>query len=115
MSDPEKTERESENELRLENDIAVHIFSVSAAMVGVCLTVIGIFQIGKLSQIGSIADELLAANAFVFLASCVISYLAMRSKSKLLRYRVERVADSVFLAGLLLMSVICLLVAYELF
>ncbi len=29
----------------LEADISVHIFSVSAAMVGVCLTVIGLIRI----------------------------------------------------------------------
>ncbi len=38
-------------------------------MVGVCLTVIGIFQIGKLREIGSVSDKILAIEAIAFLFS----------------------------------------------
>ncbi|MFU2319001.1 hypothetical protein [Rahnella sp. PCH160] len=31
--------------VKLDEDICVHIFTASAAMVGVCITVIGIFQV----------------------------------------------------------------------
>ena len=41
---------EIDAEIHLEEDISAHIFSTSAAMICVCLTVIGIFQIGKLER-----------------------------------------------------------------
>ena len=100
---------------RLEEDISVHIFTASAAMVGVCLTVIGLFRISnKLRDIGSIGDELLAIDAMVFLASCILSYLALRVRKQQRRYHLERLADGIFFTGLCLMAVICALIAYEL-
>ncbi|MCY7347934.1 MAG: hypothetical protein LH614_17180 [Pyrinomonadaceae bacterium] len=100
--------------VNLEEDISIHIFSASAAMVGVCLTVIGIFQIGKLQNIGSISDNLLAVDALAFLSSCILSYIALRTRTQKRRYRIERIADLIFIGGLCLMAIVCFLVAYEL-
>jgi hypothetical protein len=98
----------------LEEDICIHIFSASAAMVGVCLTVIGVFQIGRLQVIGSISDNLLAIDALFFLSSCISSYVALRSRSKKRRHLIEKIADLIFMVGLILMAAVCFLVAYEL-
>ena len=99
----------------LENDIAVHIFSVSAAMVGVCLTVIGLFRIStKLRGIGTLGDEFVALDAVVFLTSCVLAYLALRTKRLTRKYAMGKIADLIFLEGLSLMAVTCGLIAYEL-
>jgi hypothetical protein len=38
-------EEPHEQKVRLEEDISVHILTVSAAMVGVCLTVIGLLRV----------------------------------------------------------------------
>lgn len=114
----EKTKVEgnaSEKRLDLEEDISVHIFTASAALVGVCLTVIGIFQIGQLKRIGSISDDLLAINAVAFLLSCILAYTALRTRTKKRRYRIERAADVVFITGLCVMAAVCFLVVYELF
>ena len=111
MSDKEKqTAREK---LRLEEDVCIHIFTVSATLVGVCLTVIGIFQIGVLKAIGSFADNMLAINAGGFLFSCALSYVALRTRTANRRFKIEKVADVIFLTSLSLMAVICVLVAYE--
>ncbi len=104
----------SNSKIRLEEDISIHIFSASAMMVGVCLTVIGIFQIGSLKKISSISDKILAIEALVFLLSCVLSYSALRTRTQKRRYRLERVADIIFIGGLSLLAFVCLLVAYEL-
>ncbi len=98
----------------LEEDICIHIFSASAAMVGVCLTVIGIFQIGRLQAIGSITDNVLAIDALTFLISCILAYIALRTKTWNRRFVLERMADSIFLVGLSLMAIVCFLIAYEL-
>ena len=111
----DKDRSQSDNSIHaLEEDICIHIFSVSAAMVGVCLTVIGIFQIGKLKEVGSISDNILAIDAMAFLFSCILSYIALRTRTQKRRQRIEKIADLVFMGGLCLMAVVCFLVAYEL-
>lgn len=98
----------------VEDDISVHIFGVSAAMVGACLTVIGLFRLtDKLRNVGSVGDEILAVDAVVFLTSCVLSYLALRARRTRRWVRIERAADLLFLSGLCLMAVVCALIAYE--
>ncbi len=106
------TDIDNSEKLELEENISIHIFSVSAAMVGVCMTVIGIFQIGDLKILASITDNVLANDAIIFLGSCAVSYIALRSPSR--RHLIEKVADTIFLCGLLLMAIVCILVAYEL-
>jgi uncharacterized membrane protein len=84
-------------------------------LVGVCLTVVGLFRvISRLKDLNSIADNILAIDAFAFLGSCLMAYLALRTADRQRRERLERMADGVFLTGLALMVVVCGLVAYEL-
>jgi len=92
----------------LEADLCIHIFTASAALVGVCLTVIGLLRVVVVTtKVGTIADDLLAADATLFMISCVLSYYALRARSMRRMHRVERVADIVFLLGLLLMTGVC--------
>ena len=99
----------------LDTDLAVHIFTASAGMVGVCLTVIGLFRISdKLRAVSTIGDDLVAIDAVVFLSSCLLSYLALRTRATKRRYREEKLADGIFLTGLFFMAVVCALIAYEL-
>jgi hypothetical protein len=97
----------------LENDICIHIFTVSAAMIGVCLTVIGLFRaIPALKSLDSIGDDLLVVDAFAFLISCLLSYFALRTRGSNRKYKVERAADVIFIGALCLMAVICCLLTY---
>lgn len=66
----------------LEEDICSHLFSVSAAMVGVCLTVIGIVRVViSIKRVDTLADDLLSIDAFLFLCSCLGAYWAMRTRT----------------------------------
>ena len=97
----------------LEEDVCVHIFAVSAAMVGVCLTVIGLIQIiNAVKKSGTLADDLLAANALLFLVSCLSAYWALRTRATRRMHRVERFADGVFILAMMLMVFICGLIVY---
>jgi hypothetical protein len=99
---------ESNPRIHLDQDISVHIFTVSAAMVGVCLTVIGLMRIiVTIQKVDTLADDLLALNAVVFLISCGLSYWALRTRSSVRLHRLERIADAVFLCGLAGMVGIC--------
>ena len=109
-----RTEESKAGEL-LEEDISIHIFSTSATMVGVCLTVIGLFKvIFQLKAVSTLGDDLLSVDALLFLLACALSYWSLRTRSKRRRHVAERVADVTFLAALSLMTVICALIAYTL-
>lgn len=117
MNEMKVDERETNGwsgKIRLEEDISIHIFSASAMMVGVCLTMIVIFQIGRLKNISIISDRLLAVDAVAFLISCILSYTTLRTCTQNRRHRIERIADFSFIGGLCLMAVVCCLIAYEL-
>jgi hypothetical protein len=97
----------------LEDDICIHIFTVSSAMVGVCLTVIGLIRVViTLGKHDTLADDLLAADAFLFLVACLLSYWALRTRSIRRMHRVERFADGIFLLAMILMTVVCGVITY---
>jgi hypothetical protein len=100
-------------ENHLEEDISIHIFTVSSAMVGVCLTVIGLIRVViTFGKADTVADDLLAVDAFLFLLSCLLSYSALRTRSKRRMHRMERIADGIFILAMILMVVICGFITY---
>ncbi|MHA6206088.1 hypothetical protein ACXU4B_16805 [Dyella soli] len=99
-------EEPSDRRSRLDDDICVHIFTASAAMVGVCLTVIGILRVViSLRREDLIGDDLLAINALLYLASCLLSYWALRTRSIRRNHRLERAADVIFLVALVFTAI----------
>jgi hypothetical protein len=104
---------ETTPENHLEEDISIHIFTVSSAMVGVCLTVIGLIRVViTFGKADTVADDLLAADAFLFLVSCLLSYSALRTRSKRRMHRMERIADGIFILAMILMVTICGFITY---
>src|SRR6266550_1050369 len=98
----------------LEQDICIHIFTVSSAMVGVCLTVIGLIRVViTLGRADTLADDFLAGDAFLFLISCLLSYWALRSRSVRRMHRLEKIADGIFILAMIGMVVICALITYS--
>ena len=97
----------------LERDICIHIFTVSSAMVGVCLTVIGLIRVViTLATVDTLADDLLAADALLFLVSCLLSYWALRSRGLRRMHRLEKIADGIFIVAMIGMVVVCALITY---
>ncbi len=97
---------------KLETHMTV-MFSVSAGLVGVCLTCIGLFQV--LEAVGSVktlGDELLAADALLFLVASVSAFLALRLHDSKRRFAFARVADWSFLGALAGMASVCVLVSW---
>jgi uncharacterized membrane protein YwzB len=108
----EKQPRRSANS-DLEQDICIHIFTVSSAMVGVCLTVIGLIRVViTLGTANTLADDFLAADALLFLVSCLLSYWALRSRGLRRMHRLEKIADGIFITAMIGMVVVCALIAY---
>lgn len=96
-----------------EFSLMVAIFSVSAGMVGVCLTGIGLLQvITTLQKVSTLSDEFLALDAGLFLICCLMIFLSFRLKSDRFKKRLQRIADVAFFVGLLLMAVICVMITF---
>lgn len=106
----------AEEEDSLEPVLTLHIFTVSAAMVGVCLTGIGLFHAYiREPSTSKLADDFLALDASLFAVACCLSFLSFRARLRRLRRRLRWVADWLFLAGLALMVAVCLILTYDLF
>ena len=97
----------------LERDISIHIFTVSSAMVGVCLTVIGLIRVViTLGRADTLADDLLAGDALRFLVSCLLSYWALRSRGSRRMHRLEKIADVIFIVAMIGMVIVCAVITY---
>jgi hypothetical protein len=109
MSEP----RESPGE-EIDHEIVSHIFNISAAMVGVCLTAIGLLKlITNQAGIATLADDLLAFDAFLFVTCCFTAFFSFKTRKRRSRGRLERYVEVAFLTGLSLMVVACAMIVYE--
>jgi len=80
--------------------LSAHILPTSATMIGVCMTVLSIGHLRQGGHSRMLVDKLLAADALLFLASAVLSFMSMRSRRAGRPQRYEIWAESVFLLGL---------------
>jgi hypothetical protein len=92
--------------------ISLHVLPTAATMIGVCMTVITIVKLTPPGPFRHFADRLLGVDGTLFLTSVVFSYVSLRSRRNALT--LERLADYAFLAGLAIMSVAGVIVAFEL-
>jgi len=108
-----ETQSQRDPNSHLEQDICIHIFTVSSAMVGVCLTVIGLIRVViTFGSADTLADDLLAGDALLFLVSCLLSYWALRSRGLRRMHRLEKIADAIFIIAMIGMVVVCALITY---
>lgn len=105
---PEEPSREQR-----EHDLTIHVFTISAGLVGVCLTAIGLLRIlTHHTQITTVADELLAADAVLFMVCCFRSFWSFKTETSRRRLALRRVIDWLFMVALFFMVVVCSLIAY---
>ncbi len=90
-------------------NIAHHIFSGSITMIGVCITIIALFRALKTSA-DTFADNVLGADTFIFILAALLSYSSLRKENN---KRMERWADIVFFAGMLIMILVGILILYS--
>ena len=83
-------------------------------MIGVCVTLIGLVKLAEAKHGSSQVDEYAAFAAVTFLASALASYLSIRCSDQAVKsIRLERIADLIFLCGLVGITLIAALFAYE--
>jgi hypothetical protein len=104
MIDPELDDRSYSHLLTL--------LSVSAAMVGVCLTAVGLVSvIQALNRIATWVDDLLAVGSLVFSIVTLLSFLGIRTKIRRWK-RFTLLLDVLFCVGISAMVLASLLLTY---
>jgi hypothetical protein len=96
--------------------LSSHILSASVVMIGVSTTLIGLVKVAKAHMSPTRVDQYAGVVGFVllFLLGAVASYLAIRLVHRPdLSQRCERIADQLFICGLVGMSAIALFFAFE--
>lgn len=111
---PPATNPLPERQELIEIDLTVQILGVSAALIGVCVTVLSIFRAFQLPDMQAmLIDEVLAIDALIFLVCCVGAYVALRLRKRKRQLLLERIVDVLFLTGMALMAFGCLGVVLE--
>ena len=92
------------------NDKSSHILSTSATLFGLCYVVFTSLKTLKLDG-NTLIDEFTAVSMLLFMTSCTLSFLSVRSKKKSALF--EKIADWVFLTGLFTLFVITIFVVFH--
>lgn len=88
-----------------------HILSTSANLLGFCFIVLTSVKISKLSE-SSYIDEGAALAIILFMTSCILSFLSMRSTTAR-STKMEGMADILFLAGLIVLFITTMLITFN--
>lgn len=104
----------SSREAEARAQISHHILGASGTMVGICMAMVGLVKVTETHFGPSSVDELAAIAAAIFLVSALSSYFSLRHAGAPARARkFEMAADIVFMAGLIFLTGITGLLAYE--
>lgn len=89
------------------------LFSISAGLLGVCLTAIGLIRVViTQSHVQTIADDLLAIDSVLFMLSCFLSFWSFKTGHAVARRILRLLVDWLFMIGLVLMVAVCFLIGY---
>jgi hypothetical protein len=88
--------------------VSHHIFGGSTAMIGVCITITSLFKVLNKSN-ETYMDNVIGIDTSLFIASALISYLALRDE----KYdRLERWADLLFFVGMIIILIVGLMLVF---
>jgi tellurite resistance protein TehA-like permease len=90
---------------------APHILSTSANLMGICFLVLTSLKALKMTG-QTLMDECASVAVCLFMLSCLLSFMAMRSTS-LRASRYETFADYIFMAGLVDLCITTLFIAFR--
>lgn len=88
-----------------------HILPTSATMVGVCVTAIGIIRLMHAGTVGFYVDKLLAIDCVMFVICSAFSFYSVRDSRRSIQ--LENIAESIFIAGLTLLGIASIFMAFK--
>jgi hypothetical protein len=95
--------------------LQITMFSASTALVGVCLTTIGLIVVIKiLSDFSTLCDALLAVDSLLFLTAAFCSFISFRLQFRWRWKLFLLVAEIALLCGLGFMVIVCGILAWAL-
>lgn len=94
-----------------DNDLTHHILPNSATMVGVCIMVISIVKGMPNDAVNYFIDKALAIDCVLFMISALFSFLSIRLEKSTLG--LERLAEAIFIFGLVSMTIIAVIFSFE--
>jgi hypothetical protein len=92
------------------NNLSHHILPTSSNLLGICFVILSFMKLTK-TGMETLIDEFLSVAIVLFMASSVLSYAAVRSVKKSDLY--EKIADGIFITGLILLTLISLVIVFE--
>ncbi len=92
-------------------NVSKHILPTSANLLGLCFLILTLKKLWKMNGVGQLVDKLDGVTILIFFLASFLSYVSMRAERRSDLY--EKAADVVFLSGLLLLSVIAIVTAFE--
>ena len=79
----------------------LHLLSLSGTLAGLCITGVTLFHtIGRATLPGTLADDMLAVSALLFLLCTYAIFFALRTRREGLAVTLEKIADTLFLLAL---------------
>jgi hypothetical protein len=99
---------ESVNEKK---NMSRHILPTSANLLGLCFVIISFIKFWARGRVETIIDDLVGIAVILFLFSSILSYTSMRSKRKAELF--EKIADIIFLGGLVFLSLISVILVFK--
>lgn len=88
-----------------------HILSTSANLLGICFIVLTSLKKLNLTD-DSLIDEFAVLAVIIFMTSCILSFISMR-RERLTSKKLEKIADIVFLSGLVVLFIATILIAFN--
>ncbi len=81
-----------------------HILNASSNLLGFCLVIITSLKVTRYAH-GTYIDEATGIASLCLAASCIFSFLAIRTGNRILQPRYEKLADYLFLTALIFITV----------
>jgi hypothetical protein len=79
----------------------LHLLSVSGTLAGLCITGVTLFHTAARPSLPqTLADDLLAVSALLFLVCTYVIFVALRTRRESLAVLLEKVVDTLFLLAL---------------
>ncbi len=84
-----------------QRDELLHLLSLSGTLAGLCITGVTLFHtIGRSSMPETLADDVLAGSALMFLICTYAIFFALRTRRSAVALLLEKIADVLFLLAL---------------
>jgi hypothetical protein len=94
------------------NNKTQHILNTSSNLLGFCLIVLTSLRISKFSEESRI-DELTGIACILLIASCIFSFLSIRTSKDIYSIKYEQIADNIFIIALFLVFLITFMIAFS--